>query len=93
MIETTLVAGSFVSLTAMHEVGRFGNSVDTAADTLSISTTGSPSSSGTHGIAVREVNAVTVETATTADGSVSITAGGDVTALNVSAGGNGLTPA
>jgi hypothetical protein len=89
-VNSTRISGNVVTLTAQVDIGGPGATanIDTAANSISASTTG-PSNTGTHGIWINELDAVTLTNVTTQDGLITITAGGSITATNVAAAGAG----
>jgi fibronectin-binding autotransporter adhesin len=90
--DATVISGDVVTLTAAVDIGLpltapATEDIDTAANSLVLSTTGS--TAGTHGMWVTDSDAVTVTNATTADGVIVLEAGGTLTAVSVVAGGTG----
>ena len=92
-VDTTRITADVVTLTAFVDIGLplsgpQVEDIDTAANTILASTTNSPNAS-THGIWIDELNTVTLQSVTTADGLIRITTGGATLAQSVAAAGAG----
>jgi hypothetical protein len=92
-VNGTLISGDVVTLTADRAIGQPGATaqMDTTANSWVLSTTVPGPFAGvpTPGIWATDTNAVTVTSATTADGIIVLTSGGQMTATSVTAGGAG----
>ncbi len=79
------IAGGTVTLTAASGIGTTAEAIETAATTLSAT------SSGPGAINLAELDGVTLSSVTTNSGGISVTAGGSIAATNVAAAGGTLS--
>lgn len=93
--DSTRLTTDVLSLTAGVDIGaQFTGpqteDIDTAANTILAATTGSPNASPpARGIWIDELNAVTLQSVTTADGLIRITTGGNASVGTIAAAGTG----
>src|SRR5262249_14605148 len=90
--DSTRITGDVVTLTAFVDIGQplsgpAVEDIDTAANSISASTTNSPNS-GTHRIWIDDLDAVTLTNVTTADGLIRITTGGSTIVTNAATAGS-----
>jgi fibronectin-binding autotransporter adhesin len=87
-VDTTLVTGSNLILSALNTIGTNGGTgdLDTAANSITASTT---ATGANNGIWIDETDGVTLTSLTTNDGLIRVTANGNVMATLVTAGGAG----